>query len=100
MRMRMRIEVDDEWREKSQFQRVPITWSFGDKRLVLQGYSPQRANDIVKKKGFVTSHPHVATWSEWHLILEGTRDNSQFKDMEEWKTYDTHAAYLILVKGS
>ncbi|MCP4460123.1 MAG: hypothetical protein GY816_19180 [Cytophagales bacterium] len=53
-----------------------------------------------RRKGFVTSHPHVAKWSEWHLILEGTRDNSQFKDMEEWKTYDTHAAYLILVKGS
>ncbi len=45
-----------------------------------------------RRKGFVTSHPHVAKWSEWHLILEGKRYNSQCKDMEEWKTYYTHAA--------
>ena len=62
--------------------------------LILQGYSPQHANEIVKKKGFVPSYPHIAKWDEWHLILEGKRYYSRFEDMEEWKIYYKSRAHI------
>ena len=42
-----------------------------------------------RKNPFIATKPEdgVADWDKWHLIIEGKKYYSKFKDMDEWMNY-------------
>jgi len=60
-------------------------------QLVLcQSKSPDDATKLVMIEGLLPEHDKVAKWQDWHLIIDGKRHGTKFKDIHDWaKEYET-----------
>ncbi len=57
--------------------------------LLLQGESESNAAKILKNKGLLPSeNEEFADWQDWHLVINGEKHYTKYKDMNAWaETY-------------